>query len=1384
LVVLIVVVLWGVLVTGVDAASCLQVVEASAAGYYQGPPWYSSPGQGNYPVGVSIWNSNEVRNWFVFPLSTFPASLERAELRIYAGRVYTGDDNETYELHEITTPAISLITGSANITNAFDDLADGTVYGSVTVSPADGIPEYDYYTFGKILAIPFTAAALSKLTAAQGQQFAVGGSSTTLDAVLSTQEILFSTLFRGNPPIQLLLFFADSGAPQTQIFVPSTPSGGGASTLAGTRVSLSGAACGQQPMGLQWLKEGVPVPGATNTILEINPASVSDSGNYALRASNNFGTVVSPSVTVAVENLVITYQPQSVTVLEPYPASFYVGASSYLPISYQWRKDGVNLPGQTFPYLTLYNTSSYDTGSYDVVVSNSSGSVTSAVATLTVQLRPPVISYWGGDIDAAVGLPLTLWSTAYGSLPLSFQWLKDGQVIPGVNSNVFYKAATEFADAGNYRLIVTNFAGAVTSAVARVRIMPLLLYGPSDTYAYFGTSPRLYTTTYSSVPVSYRWFFNDTLVEDQTNGFLVIPGVDFSSVGSYYVIATNSYGAVTSSVAVLNVVTQAPTAYVYISSGSQPAYVGDDVTLWASVSGGPIPALQWQRNGVDMPGQTNYSLVLNSVTTNDIADYAIIAANIYGSVTSAPVHLQIITEGPTFVGVPGISNAVAGSIVVLRARAQGGPHPTYQWRRNGADLPGETNAMLILSHVAVEDSGLYEIVARNETASRSYIHHLEVRPATGLDRWNWRLPHPQGSRLKDIAYGNGRYVAVGKSGNIVTSPNGLDWTNAVVEVDGDLDAVAFGNGLFVTTGEIMAPIHFTTNVYFYPQQTVAVVLVSSNGVNWTVGRAPDDSLLPDITFGNGVFVAASSTYPGPFTYTSTDGLRWTPHKIGNASAYRVTWGAGKFVAISGVSFFYSPDGANWILTTNSPFGGGISALTYANGEFVALNGAGATHHSSDGIAWHENPAPNSSAQGMAGGGGYYVAALQQPVGSVLRSSEAFNWEQVDTGLAQEIEAVIYTDRFVAVGEAGTITTSTDGSTWSPNVAANRIDYYGLAQKDNMVVAAGDAGTILTSTDGRNWTMRSTPTTRNLHAVHYASGLFVAGGRRGALITSPTGVNWTSRNSGITNYIERIHWANGRWVAVGERGDFVTSTDGVTWTAGNTGAPFTDHEGVTYGNGVWVAAGGYFRDPVFENGAVSTLYRSTNGVNWTQVAFNVGVRLRDITYGNGRFVAIANDAIILVSTNSFSWFPFSLAGIAPDTDNFRRVHYANGRFVIVGNSGQILSAVVPEDPSAWISHRSHTSQNLHDVLGINDGTLLGVGNNGMFLQSGGTQPRFISIRPGGQGMIIDFDPGIVAGYVNLEGSTDLRAWETVATHVSSPAQIPVATALRFFRLTAP
>src|SRR5262249_45665076 len=194
----------------------------------------------------------------------------------------------------------------------------------------------------------------------------------------------------------------------------------------------------------------------------------------------------------------------------------------------------------------------------------------------------------------------------------------------------------------------------------------------------------------------------------------------------------------------------------------------------------------------------------------------------------------------------------------------------------------------------------------------------------------------------------------------------------------------------------------------------------------------------------------------------------------------------------------------------------------------------------------------------------------------------------------------------------------------------------------------------------------------LHAAHYANGLFVAGGRRGTLLTSSDGVSWTSRASGIGNYVERITWANGLWVGVAEHGDITTSPNGINWTGQSTGTPYSDHEGVTFGNGLWVVVGGYFRDPQYENGAITAIYTSRNALTWTRTPINAGKRLRDVTFAQGKFVAVGNDGLVLISSNAVDWVNYYLP-----FENLRRIQYANGRFVAVGNNGTLFSSITAD-----------------------------------------------------------------------------------------------------------
>ena len=108
--------------------------------------------------------------------------------------------------------------------------------------------------------------------------------------------------------------------------------------------------------------------------------------------SNASGSVASAAATLIVNAPeappTITAQPSGVTVTEGAQASFSVTASG-TGLGYQWRKNGVTINGATAATFSIAVTATGDAGSYDVIVTNTGGSVTSAAAVLTVDAAPP-----------------------------------------------------------------------------------------------------------------------------------------------------------------------------------------------------------------------------------------------------------------------------------------------------------------------------------------------------------------------------------------------------------------------------------------------------------------------------------------------------------------------------------------------------------------------------------------------------------------------------------------------------------------------------------------------------------------------------------------------------------------------------------------------------------------------------------------------------------------------------------------------------------------------------------------------------------------------------------------------------------------------------------
>src|SRR5206468_4664858 len=163
----------------------------------------------------------------------------------------------------------------------------------------------------------------------------------------------------------------------------------------------------------------------------------------------------------------ITTQPASRTVTAGQTATFSVTATGTVGLNYQWQRAGAPISGATLAGLTTPPTTSTDNGAqFTVVVSNTAGSVTSSVATLTVN-SPPTITTQPASRTVTAGQTASFSVTATGTAPLSYQWQKAGVPISGATLASYTTPPTTSADDGaQFTVVVSNTAGRVRSRVA------------------------------------------------------------------------------------------------------------------------------------------------------------------------------------------------------------------------------------------------------------------------------------------------------------------------------------------------------------------------------------------------------------------------------------------------------------------------------------------------------------------------------------------------------------------------------------------------------------------------------------------------------------------------------------------------------------------------------------------------------------------------------------------------------------------------------------------------------------------------------------------------------------------------------------------------------
>ncbi|MCM1466801.1 MAG: immunoglobulin domain-containing protein [Alistipes sp.] len=147
-----------------------------------------------------------------------------------------------------------------------------------------------------------------------------------------------------------------------------------------------------------------------------------------------------------------------------------VTASGSRTLSYQWYKGSDAISGATSSSYTISNAGLSDVGSYTVKVTDKNGSVTSDPAEVKVTAIPLAITKQPAGVNITEGKNATLSVTASGSGTLSYQWYKGSDAISGATSSSYTISNAALSAAGNYKVVVTDQNGSITSDSAVVTV--------------------------------------------------------------------------------------------------------------------------------------------------------------------------------------------------------------------------------------------------------------------------------------------------------------------------------------------------------------------------------------------------------------------------------------------------------------------------------------------------------------------------------------------------------------------------------------------------------------------------------------------------------------------------------------------------------------------------------------------------------------------------------------------------------------------------------------------------------------------------------------------------------------------------------------------------
>jgi len=733
---------------------------------------------------------------------------------------------------------------------------------------------------------------------------------------------------------------------------------------AGGTLTLGCGATGSPPLLYQWAFNGLPLAGATASALSVANAQAANAGGYTVTVSNGAGAVTSSTATVTVTPAAPTFvaQPASVTVPAGGTALISASISGTTPIACQWLFNGQPIPGATSTALAMSNLTTAASGTYALALANVLGSALSSNAVLAV--------YTAADVAAALNNPPIAWSTTNvpwfpetntsydgvsaaqsgavsgaqassligtltGPATVSFWWqvncnsawmslafLLDGVAQSAITGTVGWASVTNYLGDGahtlewNFYPVYAAFAGG-TGWVDQVAVVPggtapFLTTQPAGAAANAGASVTFSSGASGTPPLGYQWLFNGAVLPGATAASLALSNVQTNNAGAYTVWVTNEAGSVTSAAATLAVNSAPPS--ITLAPARQSAAIGGFVSFSAAASGSAPISWQWLFNGVPVPGATSATLALGNVQTTNAGTYAAVAANAFGSVTTAAVGLEVNPTAvldywmlgsrvyPAPLGLSNIVAITAGAAHTVALRVDG---TVVAW---GSGSYGLTNVPAGLSNVVAVAAGEYHTVALRSDGTvvawgdNTYsqllvpqgLSNVVALAAAGDDTFalrsdgtvagwgtsaNGQLNLPPGlGNVLSISAGPDNGFAVGRDGSLTQWGSGPSWTANGVSMQlavapAARNAASVGAGLYSAwllnnAGDLQG---FGYDANPFAAAGVAAIAASPSlylgpGADYPIGLMYGGTLLPTSAFNlYGLFSLGLPVLPATIT---------------------------------------------------------------------------------------------------------------------------------------------------------------------------------------------------------------------------------------------------------------------------------------------------------------------------------------------------------------------------------------------------------------------------------------------------------------------------------------------------------------------------------------